>query len=388
MRNILFALAIGVAAVAAPIASGSAGSPADTVAGLTAAGSATAQDPSSGTTPTTRLGATSGQLGGIGSGTYAGALPFAYVPEPITDRSRVANIAADFATSRAAGISWKFRWSDLETAPGKFDWTPIDNVLQASASISRPVILRVIAGMYSPSWVLRSVPTVRVPNSFFPNPAPFPNPTVIPVVWNSTYLSDWATFVRAFGSRFNGHRGIYAVEISGAGVIGDMYLPPDMTAWNAAGFSNAKLLSAWHQIVTTFDRSFPSTPVALAINEAIDCAFGSAYNPTCARSFHSNVMLPLVSWIESTYPHHVYLQNNGLKAKYLFDGIHYTRKALRSALAYTHTGYQVAGEIGSATELYDAFEVARMDQVAFVEVYPGDILGAAYAQDLNYLRYG
>ena len=111
-------------------------------------------------------------------------------------------------------------------------------------------------------------------------------------------------------------------------------------------------------------------------------------NPTCARSFHSNVMLPLVSWIESMYPHHVYLQNNGLKAKYLIDGVHLTRNALRSALAYTHTGYQIAGDISLATALHDCFQVARMDRVAYVEIYPDDILGTLYAQDLYYLRYG
>lgn len=395
IRNPLFALATGIASVAALIVGGSAGPPmVDTATSGTTAASAATKAPSGGTTPGTLGGASQGQAGlsplggGIDSATYTGALPFVYVPEPITARSKVANIAADFARSPAAGISWKFRWSDLETSPGTYDWTPIDNALNASQGISKPAILRVIAGMYSPAWVLRSVPTVRVPNSFFPNPAPFPNPTTIPVVWNSTYLADWATFVRAFGARFNGHRGIYAVEISGAGVIGDMYLPPDMTAWRAAGYSDSKLLSAWHEIVTSFGRSFPTSPVALAINEAIDCGFGMTSNPTCARSFHSNVMLPLVSWIESTYPHHVYLQNNGLKAKYLFDGVHLTRNALRSALAYTHTGYQVAGDISLATALYDCFEVARMDRVAFVEIYPDDILGGLYAQDLHYLRYG
>src|ERR1700693_1267008 len=156
IRNPFFALATGLASVAALIVSGSAGpSIVDMATGGTTAGTKTTQAPSGGTTPGTLGGANQGQaglsplVGGIDSGTYTGALPFAYVPEPITARTRVANIAADFARSRAAGISWKFRWSDLETSPGTYDWAPIDNALRASASISRPAILRVIAGMYS-----------------------------------------------------------------------------------------------------------------------------------------------------------------------------------------------------------------------------------------------
>jgi hypothetical protein len=251
------------------------------------------------------------------------------------------------------------------------------------------VILHVIAGLYSPSWVLAQARTVSVPNVYFPNTGPYPTVATLPVPWDPTYLSDWEAFSRAFAARYDGNSEIYLVDLSGGGDIGDMYLPADMTAWRAAGYSDAALVSAWQQIITTYAQSFTTTPIGLSIAESFSCNSVSAgfTNPTCTAGWKSNVLQPLATWIAATYPGHIWMQNNGLKAKYS-SGIFLTRQILRADCQSTTVGYQMSGTMNSPTALYNSFTVAREDQVGYVEVYPDDLSNSADAAALHFLRYG
>ena len=77
----------------------------------------------------------------------------------------------------------------------------MDNAIAAAAAVHMPSLLRVISGPDSPGWVLSSVPTVAIPNKYFPNPSIYANPTTLPVGWSAAYLADWETFLQAFGAR-------------------------------------------------------------------------------------------------------------------------------------------------------------------------------------------
>jgi hypothetical protein len=325
----------------------------------------------------------------VAPSTYVGALPFAFNPGPITDRTNVVRVAQALAATPAAGISWRFRWSDIEPSPGVFDWTPIDNSISAAQSVHLPVILHVIAGLYSPSWVLAQARTVSVPNVYFPNTGPYPTVATLPVPWDPTYLSDWESFSRAFAARYDGNSAIYLVDLSGGGDIGDMYLPADMTVWRAAGYSDASLESAWQQIITTYAQAFTKTPIGLSIAESFSCNSVSAgfTNPTCAAGWKSDVLQPLAAWVAATYPGRIWMQNNGLKPKYS-SGIFLTRQILRADCQLTTVGYQMNGTMNSPTALYDSFVVAREDQVGYVEVYPNDLSNSADAAALHFLQYG
>lgn len=325
----------------------------------------------------------------VAPSTYVGALPFAFNPGPITDRTNVDRVAQAFAATPAAGISWRYRWSDIEPSPGVYDWTPIDNSINAARAVHLPVILHVIAGIYSPSWVLAQSRTVSVPNVYFPNTGPYPTVATVPVPWDPTYLTDWESFSRAFAARYDGNSEIYLVDLSGGGDIGDMYLPADMTAWRAAGYSDAALVSAWQQIITTYAQAFTKTPIGLSIAESFSCNSVSDgfTNPTCTAGWKSDVLQPLAAWIAATYPGHIWMQNNGLKPKYS-SGIFLTRQILRADCQSTTVGYQMGGAMNSPTALYDSFAVARQDQVGYVEVYPDDLSNASDAAALNFLRQG
>ena len=320
---------------------------------------------------------------------YVGALPFDYEAGFVSATTNVVVKAQTIATSPAAGISWKFRWSDLETQSGVYDWTPIDRAITASHAVHLPVILRVIAGIYTPAWVLGQVPTVAIPNQYFPSTAFYANPTVVPVLWDSAYVADWGSFIRALGARYDGSSDVRLIEMSGEGVIGEMYLPPDMSAWNGAGYSDAGLLSATESTITTYAQAFRTTPLALGIDEPFVCGAVSPgfINPTCASTYRSNVLSALVAWVAASYPTRVSLQQNGLKGTYL-TAIFGNRQILRAACEYSAVGYQMSAVAKSATDLHDSFTAARQDQVSYVEVYTADLLNSAYATHFHYLEYG
>jgi hypothetical protein len=320
---------------------------------------------------------------------YTGALPFAYEAGFVTASTNVARVVQNLAGTPAAGISWKFRWSELETAPGVYNWTAVDNSINAARALNKPVMLRVVAGIYSPGWVLSSVPTVSIPNVYFPNTGPYANPTLTPVVWSSGYLADWTAFVRAFGARYDGNSSVYLVHAGGAGDIGDMYLAPDMALWNAAGYSDSNLLAAWETILNAYKQAFTRTAVAIGITEPIICtAVSSGFtNSTCAAGSRSNVLLPLAGWIQAN-DSHLFLQNNGLSGRYLAAGIFTTRSIMRAACQYTTIGYQTNGASSGLTDITDAFQVVRQDQAGYIEVYVDDLTNSAYAGAFRYLQFG
>ena len=355
---------------------GTHGATANTALGATTPGAAT-----SGASPDAALSAAGAQTTGTG------ALPFAFYPAPITASTQVTKFAQQFAASPAVGISWRFRWADLEPSPGGFDWRPIDNAMHATQATHKRVILRVIAGLYSPSWVIAKSQRVSVSNLYFPNTTPYANPSILPVPWNSTYLADWDTFIRAFGARYDGNGAIYVIELSGGGDIGDMYLPPDMHAWNLAGYSDARLQGAWQHVISGYAAAFTRTPVDLNITESLTCSAVSAgfTNRTCVAGWHSNVLTPLSKWVMSKYPAKVWMQSNGLNPNYAQFPNCPMRVILRSANA---AAYQLNGEMASATALHQSFTVARDDHARFVEIYPDNITSAADAAAIHYLRYG
>jgi hypothetical protein len=351
-----------------------------TGAGNTALGASTPGAATSGASPDAGLAASAQTTG-------TGALPFAFYPAPITASTQVTKFAQQFAASPAVGISWRFRWADLEPSPGSFDWRPIDNAMRATQATHKRVILRVIAGLYSPSWVIAKSQTVSVSNLYFPNTTPYANPSTLPVPWNSTYLADWSTFIHAFGARYDGNGAIYVIELSGGGDIGDMYLPPDMHAWNLVGYSDAKLQGAWQHVISGYAGAFKRTPVDLNITESLTCSAVSAgfTNKTCVAGWHSNVLTPLSNWVMSTYPGKVWMQSNGLNPNYAQFPNCPMRVILRSASA---AAYQLNGEMASVTALHQTFTVARDDHARFVEIYPDNITNTANAAVIHYLRYG
>ena len=281
------------------------------------------------------------------------------------------------AAAPTYGISWRFKWSDLETGDGTYTWDLVDSAIASTKSVNKKVMLRVISGIYSPVWVDAISRTLTFSSSLTPNPSIYPPTLTMPVPWDPTYLAKWTAFIAAFGRRYSGDTSIFSFQVAGGGMIGDMYLPRT-TAWKASGYTDTKLMSSYETILSAYVQAFPSQRLNLDIVEPL--ASGS------------NVMGPLVSYCATAYGSGVFIQQNGLKASYAAEVGPY-RKLIEHAATTGSAGYQVSNAFtsssGSVTGTPDTtLGVAIQDHVTYVEVYYQDIVNPALTTSITRLAAG
>jgi hypothetical protein len=238
-------------------------------------------------------------------------------------------------------------------------------------------MIRVIAGIYTPAWVLHRVKTVTISNRYMYNPKNFPAKVTMAVPWGAAYLALWKSFISAFGRRYNGNPHIYSVAMAGGGYLGEMSLPTDVKKWRAAGYSDAAYISCWKTIISAYRAALPNTHTNLGIDEP----FGSA--------MATNVVKPVVAFATSAGAKNSYIQNNGLRASIL-GRIGPYRAAIRAASHVTRVGWQMYGGEGTPQNRAtgnrrQAFQVAIQDHASYVEVYASDIFDRANASALLYL---
>ena len=181
------------------------------------------------------------------------------------------NSSADATDPDLAGIDLIYYWSQIEPQKGVFDWSVIDKDMAPWVAAGKKVILRIstsgqaawdppYSGGATPQWVFadgaRSISD---------------NGETIPVYWDQAYLSDYQSFVQAFGQQFDGNPHVAFVE-AGIGMGGET-LPETngsasaAAAWAADGYTDALWLSTIEQIASFFKASFTETPVYPLLDE-------------------------------------------------------------------------------------------------------------------------
>lgn len=282
--------------------------------------------------------------------------------------------------SNVRGVSWLFSWNKIEpTAPVKgvphFNWKPIDQALAAAQASGRTSMIRVIAGRDSPSWVGPSVTFTYQPGG------PMPEATItMPIPWSSGFLTDWTAFIRAYGARYNGDRRIYAVQMPGAGVLGEMALPKSVSPANiwtnpqapprgvgSDTYTSAKIIGAWDKIINAYRGAFPSTRTALDIGEPLG----------------STTVMPAVLAHAQTYGDNIFLQQNGLQGS--TSPTSTLALILKGASATTTVGWQEWGGNNTASNLKASFVTAIATHASYVEVYLDDCTNPKNAPAIRYL---
>jgi hypothetical protein len=158
-----------------------------------------------------------------------------------------------------AGGHMTFQWKNLETSPGYYDWSRIDDFLTAQALLGKAAGLEITTyegvsgGNVSPSWI----PIISCVDPYSGAAHPIPN------YWSSTYRTNLHNLINAFGQRYNNDPRVEWVEI-GAGAYGENQ-PSDDRYDNClinAGYGDQ---TAWENYVKdtiAWTRSaFPSKPL-------------------------------------------------------------------------------------------------------------------------------
>ena len=118
------------------------------------------------------------------------------------------------------GVSWVFRWRDIEPSNGVFDWSAVDAAINASAGSGRKTMLRVDAGAFSPSWVPN-----QLTFSFKPSGQQPYMKVTMPRTWDPTYIADWTAFIKVYGARYDKDSRVTRIQMPGGGWLGEMGLP-------------------------------------------------------------------------------------------------------------------------------------------------------------------
>jgi hypothetical protein len=213
--------------------------------------------------------------------------------------------------------------------------------------------------------------------------------TTMPIPWSPPFVTDWLAFIKAYGAEFDGNPGIYAIQMPGAGVDGEMSFPfntQPANLWtspaqppNGVGsypYSDAALTSAWDQIIDGYVQAFPSTPKAIDIDNLSQGKGAKLVSPS--------VLTDIVAHAES-YGSKVMIQQNGLHAGAantpdgkLYDGI------LTAASTMTHVGWQAVQGGNSEGALMKMMNVALATHATYLEIYPADCRNPEVASALEH----
>jgi hypothetical protein len=283
---------------------------------------------------TTGAGETPAPIGATPSGLIAVKI---YTPQTKAQFPSALFTAAD---SFVKGLDFLAQWCNLEPHPYVFNWAPLDTVFEQAQASGKFVILTLIPGFETPSWALAGVQGFT--SSFSYNTADDTNAAdarVLPLPWDPTYLGRWFTFLRAVADRYGDDKSFRAIEAAGpTSVSTEMTLPDltgsqkipgypeivdgglpasyggkklggsDIAAWEAAGYTPAKLVGAWTQAFATYHQIFRNQFMALALFPSLPIGENSTVNV----SQGTQVRLDVVSEGRTQYQPSFILQEDGL----------------------------------------------------------------------------
>jgi hypothetical protein len=184
-------------------------------------------------------------------------------------------LASGIAPAYVDGATLRYRWKDLETADGTYNWTMLDNDLVTIAAAGKKAQLLIAVGNQTPCWVKNAGAAVYANYATFDSNC-VSNPTeaflaadssahsVVPLPWDPTYEAKWGAFIATMGAYISatGRMGLISgVVVAGvARVTAETNLPnpTDTPGWTAVGYTRAKVESAYLVFLNDWAAAFPN----------------------------------------------------------------------------------------------------------------------------------
>ena len=126
----------------------------------------------------------------------------------------------DFPAGSLAYYRWF--WSQLETAPGKYNWDPVDIAIERARAAGQMLDFRLMPYDQTsplPEWYRNS--GARRANK----PDDQDGKVWSPDADDPSYVKLWGAFVTAAGKRYNGHPAVNTIDVSTVGYWGEGWGP-------------------------------------------------------------------------------------------------------------------------------------------------------------------
>jgi hypothetical protein len=196
------------------------------------------------------------------------------------------NSAADASDPDLTGVDLIYYWSQIEPEKGVFDWRQIQSDMAPWIAAGKKVILRVstsgaaswdppYSGDGTPAWVYADGARAVSDSG-----------ETIPVYWDQAYLTDYQSFVQAFGAQFDGNPNVAFIQ-AGIG-MGAETLPETnvsasgVAAWESDGYADPLWLSTAETIASFYKSAFRVTPVDALVDRTFFDGSGPYFNALMA----------------------------------------------------------------------------------------------------------
>jgi hypothetical protein len=286
-------------------------------------------------------------------------------PTQISDATKLNELLSD---PRVNGLSTMFTWQQLEPQETKYDWQPIDKVLEACQGHGKTLILRVStsgtgggdAESNTPKWVFQGgAKSLAYKGSDG-------HAGTMPVYWDSTYLAKWSNFVRALGERYDQNSAIHSIGITGGGIGGGTAVLPDFDKQQYAALEQTlksdykmtphQLVEHWKYVADLFPSAFKTARLNFDIDPPL---------PTRAGQ---DMLDEISDYLVYRYGERIYLTRQNVdSAKHGFDQY----RVLLKFRPDTLTGYQLVSSFPAA-DLDKLVHNSLDDGASFAEI-PADL---------------
>jgi hypothetical protein len=114
------------------------------------------------------------------------------------------------------GFRYRMTWKAIQpTSAGVYKWTQLDAQLAIAAQAGKKLGISISAGLATPAWVYTTAPVVYKYHMQEINPLTGLSVGDQPLPWDTAYQSKWASFVAAFGARYNNNPNVSYIVLSG-----------------------------------------------------------------------------------------------------------------------------------------------------------------------------
>ena len=258
---------------------------------------------------------------GTASGTSA--RPTGLVAFAIYEKGKVPFPARVFSDALVSGVDVDIQWDNLQPEPNTFDWSALDCVFAQADAHHKFVVLAVIPGFRSPSWVLQ-LPGVQTQSFKFAYFNQKIEPRALPLPWNEAYLHAWFTFLGALAQRYGNNPEFRVIEVAGPTSVstemslpdrktGDTALPAsangsDIAEWISLGYTPDKYVNAWTETFDQHHQLFPHQYLALSLYPGLPIGNNGAEEPRARPDTVNRVIAAGMR-----YKQQFALQENGIK---------------------------------------------------------------------------
>jgi hypothetical protein len=164
----------------------------------------------------------------------------------------------------ARGVLISMRWSEIETAPGVFDFSELNSNINLVRSAGLKYSLAILGGAVgSPSWLVDTFNADSITFTFRGSPAK------LPFWWDTVVKNRLQILITELGVQFSHDTSlshVYVTQMTTNGVEGHLNAV-NMNDFMAAGYTNQKWIDAAKWTVYKFADVFPEKPLVFEIHE-------------------------------------------------------------------------------------------------------------------------